>query len=155
VLVIFGLASHRWRLTFASATTAIAISLLTPQLWTTWRLDWLPWPIESYINGVHNVGTPQAWLFPIFPWSAFAFAGLAIGFLLQSDWTRRHEVSLFIASGFAGIALIEVARWLDALPFHLYSSDDFWHTSPSFFLIRVGCLWIFLCASYAWGRWGA
>ena len=44
----------------------------------------LPWPIQSYINGVHNLGEPQSWLFPIFPWGAFAFAGLAIGFLLVS-----------------------------------------------------------------------
>src|SRR4051794_10268591 len=46
----------------AAAGTALLISLLTPLLWTTWRPDWLPWPIESYINGVHNLGKPQAWL---------------------------------------------------------------------------------------------
>jgi uncharacterized membrane protein len=155
VLSVSGTAAHRPRLAIASAATALAISLLTPPLWTTWRPHRLPWPIESYINGVHNLGTPQAWLFPIFPWCAFAFTGLAIGFLLQSDWTRQHEASVFVTAGFAGIVLIEGARWLDALPFHLYSTDDFWHTSPSFFLIRVGFLWIFLCASYAWCRWGA
>ena len=27
----------------------------------------------------------------MFPWSAFAFAGLAVGFLLLSDWARRYE----------------------------------------------------------------
>jgi uncharacterized membrane protein len=155
VLAISGTASYRLRLGVASSAAALAISLLTPPLWTTFRPDWLPWPLESYINGVHNLGMPQAWLFPIFPWSAFAFAGLAIGFLLQSDWTRQHEASVFVAAGFAGIALIEGARWLDALAFHLYSTDDFWHTSPSFFLIRMGFLWIFLSASHAWCRWGA
>ena len=51
------------------------ISLLTPPLWTTWRPQWLPWPIESYIDGVHNLGQPQAWLFPIFPWTAFRLCG--------------------------------------------------------------------------------
>src|SRR5271165_3338893 len=56
---------------FAATTTALVISLLTPLLWTTWRPRFLPWPLESYINGVHNLGTPQAWLFPIFPWTAF------------------------------------------------------------------------------------
>jgi uncharacterized membrane protein len=155
VLASSGPASHRLRLGIAGGASALAISLLTPLLWTTWRPDWLPWPIESYVNGVHNLGAPQAWLFPIFPWAGFAFAGLAIGFLLQSDWTRKHEALVLVAAGLAGIALIEGARWLDARPFHLYSIDDFWHTSPSFFLIRVGCLWIILCASYAWWRWGA
>ena len=155
MLAISGPASHRLRLAIASGAAALAVSLVTPPLWTTWRPDWLPWPLESYINGVHNLGTPQAWLFPIFPWSAFAFIGLAIGFLLRSDWTGKHEASVFVPAGLAAIALIEGARWLDSLPFHLYSVDDFWHTSPSFFLIRVGCLWIILCASYVWCRWGA
>jgi uncharacterized membrane protein len=155
VLASSGTTSYRLRLGVASSAAALAISLLTPPLWTVWRPDWLPWPLESYINGVHNLGTPQAWLFPIFPWAAFAFTGLATGFLLQSDWTRKHDASLFAAAGLAGIALIEGARWLDTARFHLYSIDDFWHTSPNFFLIRVGCLWIILSASYAWCRWGS
>src|SRR5271168_1605758 len=90
VLSIHRGAQARLALVLTSAGTAILISLLTPPLWTTWRPDWLPWPLESYVNGVHNLGTPQAWLFPIFPWSAFAFAGLAAGFILQSEWARAH-----------------------------------------------------------------
>lgn len=155
VLASFGRGSHRLRLAIVSAGAALAISLITPPLWTTWRPDWLPWPIESYINGVHNLGAPQAWLFPIFPWSAFAFAGLALEFLLQSEWTRAHEASVFLTAGVGGLVLIETARWLDARPFQLYSTYDFWHTSPDFFLIRLGFLWIILSASYAWCRWGA
>src|ERR1700722_2673655 len=46
----------RLALVLASAGTALLISLLAPPLWTTWRPDWLPWPIEIYINGVHNLG---------------------------------------------------------------------------------------------------
>ncbi len=78
---------------------ALLISLLTPPLWTTWRPHWLPWPIESYIDGVHNLGQPQSWLFPIFPWTAFAFAGLAVGFLLLSDWARQREAAAFAITG--------------------------------------------------------
>src|ERR1700745_498111 len=40
----------------AEAATALTIPLLTPLLWTTWRPRWLPWPFESYVNGVHNLG---------------------------------------------------------------------------------------------------
>ena len=101
-------------LPLAAAATSLAISLLTPLLWTVWRPDWLPWPVESYINGVHNLGEPQAWLFPVFPWSAFAFAGLAVGFLLQSDWARTHETAIFLSAAPVGWLLIEFARWLDA-----------------------------------------
>ncbi len=134
---------------------AIVISLLTPLIWTTWRPHWLPWPIESYIDGVHNLGQPQSWLFPVFPWTAFAFAGLALGFLLLSDWTRQHESAVFAASGAAGVALIYLARWMDARPVQIYPVYDFWHTSPNFFLIRVGLLLAILSMTYAWCRWGA
>ena len=155
VLAIHRGAHTRLAFILASAATALLISLLTPPLWTTWRPRWLPWPLESYINGVHNLGIPQAWLFPIFPWTAFAFAGLAAGFVLQSDWARRREALTFILVGVAGLALIETSRWLDAQPRQLYAVYDYWHTSPAFWLIRLGMLLLILTASYAWCRWGA
>lgn len=142
-------------LIFAACGTALLISLLTPLLWTTWRPDWLPWPLESYVNGVHNLGKPQPWLFPIFPWTAFAFAGLAVGFLLQSAWMRTREVKGFMALGMVGAALVLFSRWVDRLPVKLYPVYDYWHTSPEFFLIRLGMLMLILCGTYAWCRWGA
>ncbi len=142
-------------LILAAAATAMLISLLTPPLWTTWRPDWLPWPLESYINGLHNLGSPQAWLFPVFPWSAFAFAGLAVGFVLQSDWARQRESTIFLAAGLVGVFSIAASRWLDHQPLRLYAVYDYWHTSPNFFLIRLGMLLVILSACYAWCRWGA
>jgi uncharacterized membrane protein len=145
----------RRALVVSAAGTALLISLLTPLLWTTWRPDWLPWPLESYINGFHNLSAPQPWLFPIFPWTAFAFAGLAAGFVLQSQWARQREGLTLVLAGVAGLMLIAISRWLDARPFQLYAVYDYWHTSPNFFLIRVGMLLVILTASYAWCRWGA
>jgi uncharacterized membrane protein len=142
-------------LIIAASCAALLISLLTPLLWTTWRPDWLPWPVESYINGVHNLGKPQAWLFPIFPWTAFAFAGLAVGFFLQSAWMRAREVKGFAALGICGVGLVLFSRWLDRLPVKVYPVYDYWHTSPEFFLIRLGMLMLILCGTYAWCRWGA
>jgi uncharacterized membrane protein len=139
----------------AAGAAALLISLLTPLVWTTWRPRWLPWPIESYIDGVHNLGQPQSWLFPIFPWTAFAFAGLAVGFLLLSDWARQREAAVFASVGAVGVGLIYLARWMDARPVQIYSAYDFWHTSPNFFLIRVGLLLAILSVTYAWCRWGA
>jgi uncharacterized membrane protein len=134
---------------------ALLVSLLTPLLWTTWRPHWLPWPLESYIDGVHSLGQPQSWLFPIFPWTAFAFAGLAVGFLLLSEWARQREAAVFAMTGVGGVVLIYLARWLDARPLQIYSVYDFWHTSPNFFLIRLGLLLAILSVTYAWCRWGA
>jgi uncharacterized membrane protein len=143
----------RTRLAFVLAA-ALLISLLTPPLWTTWRPTWLPWPLESYVDGVHNLGVPQQGIFPVFPWTGFAFAGLAAGFILQSRWARAQEPRAFFALGLAGSLLIEFARWLDAQPRQFYSVQDYWHTSPSFFLIRVGMLLVILTGSYIWCRWG-
>ncbi len=154
VLAMHRGAQARLALIFASAGTAGLISLLTPPLWTTWSPNWLPWPLEAYINGVHNLGTPQAWLFPIFPWTAFAFAGLACGFVLQSEWACRHEAPIFFLLGAAGLVFVAASRWLDAQPRQLYAVYDYWHTSPEFWLIRVGLLLMILTASYAWRRWG-
>ncbi len=145
----------RLALVSVSAAVALLISLLTPLMWTTWRPHGLPWPLESYINGVHNLDTPQAWLFPIFPWTAFAFAGLAAGFVLQGQWARRREAMIFSLAAVAGVVLVEGAHWLDAQPRQIYAAYDFWHTSPNFFLIRVGLLLVILAASYGWCRWGA
>ncbi len=139
----------------AAGGTALIISLLSPPLWTTWRPTWLPWPLESYVDGVHNLGVPQAGLFPVFPWTGFAFAGLAVGFILQSQWARTLETRAFFAMGVGGAVLIEFARWLDRQPRQFYAVEDYWHTSPSFFLIRVGMLLVILYGSYAWCRWGA
>ncbi len=139
----------------AATVFAAAISAVTPLLWTTWQPHWRAWWLESYINGVHTFGTPQPWLFPIFPWSAFAFAGLAIGSLLLSEWARRKEVIAVALAGAGGIALIAAGLWLDARPVQLYAVYDFWHTSPDFFLVRVGVVMVILFASYLWCRWGA
>lgn len=189
--------------TIAGATgTTLAIALVTPPLWTTWRAmtSKLPWWLESYINGVHTFPEPQPWLFPIFPWTAFAFAGLAAGLLLfdfsskpekakdnaeaqraqsnaeptqsqlgqpqrssansvalrwilPSDLAQR-EPRLVAALGISGAALAALAFWLDSLPVQVYAVYDFWHTSPNFFLIRLGLLLVILFGCYAWCRWG-
>jgi uncharacterized membrane protein len=142
--IVFGLAS------------ATLIALATPWLWTTHRPRWLPWPMESYVNGVHIYAQPQTWLFPIFPWAAFAFVGFALGFLLFSDFARRRQTWFFVAVGAAGVAACDGSQWLDGAPMRLYSPAiyDYWHTSPEFFLMRCGVLLVLVWLAYAWCRWG-
>ncbi len=141
-------------MTVVSSLIAIFISLLTPLIWTSLRPTSLPWPLESYIDGVHNLGQPQAWLFPIFPWTGFAFAGLAMGSILLSEWVRTLGAWFFATVFVAGAGLSLLGRTLERGPYHLYAVDDFWHTSPDFFMIRVGLILIILSASYAWCKWG-
>src|SRR5437588_12252806 len=96
-------AAARVRTLVASFLAAAAVALITPPLWTTHRPRFLPWPLESYINGVHIFDKPQPWLFPLFPWSAFAFAGLAVGFYLFSDFGKRKEGLAFALLGGTGV----------------------------------------------------
>jgi uncharacterized membrane protein len=149
------LVAARKRGILGGAATAMLISLLTPPIWTTWRPAWLPWPIQSVIDGVHTFGVPQAWLFPIFPWTAFAFAGLACGLVLLGDVAKTRLGTVVTTLGAFGALLIVAARWLDHRPGQFYAVYDFWHTSPNFFLIRVGMLLLILFGAYAWCRWGA
>jgi uncharacterized membrane protein len=147
-----------------SITLAALIALLTPPLYTTWQPTWLPWELESYIDGCHNLGAPQPWIFPFFPWGAFAFAGLGIGFLLFNevlfkrqvftDRTRNHMAQTVAVLAGVGIAVILAARGFDHSSFHLYSTYDYWHTSPNFLMMRVGLLLVIAFLSYAWCRWG-
>src|SRR5277367_1293416 len=133
---------------------AAAIALLTPPLYTTWRPIWLAWPIESYIDGCHNLGAPQPWLFPLFPWAAFAFAGLAAGFILFRDQARNQIAKTLALFAGVGAVAILAARQLDHSSFQLYSTYDYWHTSPNFLMMRIGMLLVICFVSYAWCRWG-
>lgn len=150
-----GVAQLRRRTVVAAIVCAAAIALVTPPLWTTWRPHWHAWWLESYINGVHTFDAPQPWLFPIFPWSAFAFAGLAAGMLLLADWARKHEAASLALAAAIGAGLLAIGVWLDAMPFRFYAVHDFWHSSPNFFLARVGLMLGTLFLAYAWCRWGA
>ncbi len=158
-IMLMGLAcwlAAKWRKDgLVAVGVATSIAMLTPLLWTNWQPRWLPWFLESYINGCHNLGAPQHWLFPIFPWTAFAFAGLAVGFFLQSDWARDSEARSIVPLGGTGAICFGLGWLFDSLPIHLYRVYDFWHTSPNFFLMRTGVVMMIVLASYAWCRWGA
>ena len=144
----------RTALISAAIGAASLIALLTPPLYTTWRPTWLPWWLESYVDGCHNLGAPQPWLFSLFPWAAFAFAGLAAGFILFSDQARNQTTKALTAFAAVGILAIVAAFLFDHSRFHLYSTYDYWHTSPNFLMARVGILLVIAFLTYAWCRWG-
>jgi uncharacterized membrane protein len=138
-----------------AAAVALGIAMATPPLWTTHAPRWLPWFLESYINGVHNFGQPQPWLFPIFPWTAFAFAGMAAGLWLWHDWAMEDEARPVALLAALGVGMFLVSWWFETRPQYLYAVYDYWHTSPNFFLARVGIILVIVLGAYMWCRWGA
>ncbi len=147
-------AAARMRTLVAGLFAATIVAMATPPLWTTYRPKFLPWPLESYINGVHIFDKPQPWLFPLFPWSAFAFAGLAAGFFLFSEIAKRKEGWMFAALGGAGILAGILSILFDSSRIRWYAVYDYWHSNPNFFLLRCGILLVILFLVYAWCRWG-
>jgi uncharacterized membrane protein len=152
--VVWRIFKDRRLIAGVSLVISAGIVLATPALWTTARPRWLPWFLESYINGVHTYDAPQVWLFPIFPWTGFAFAGLALGCFIFDQWATEHVAKTIGLLGVLGVTLFLISIWLDNLPMHFYSVYDYWHTSPNFFLARVGVLLILFPLSYLWCRWG-
>ena len=144
----------RGRSLVGAVAAAAVVALAAPGLWTIWRPKFLPWPLESYINGVHTFGLPQPWLFPLFPWIAFAFAGLSVGFWTVTRLARRLNAWSLALLGAAGVAIGALSVLFDGAPLRWFGEYDYWHTSPNFFLMRCGILLIILAFSYAWCRWG-
>ena len=143
--LVCSMASSWPRFAALCATAAMAISCATPIIWTH-RMAWLPWYVETYFDGVHNQGKPLPWLFPIFPWAAFAFAGVVIGYFILSETGKRLRPIMVPVTAILGLAIAGIGYGLDHLPFQLYPVYDFWHTSPNFFLIRLGIVIIILAA---------
>jgi uncharacterized membrane protein len=139
----------------AALVAAAAVALATPLIWNR-RLEFLPWELATYFNGVHNLNSPQPWLFPMFPWIAFAFVGLAVGFFLFSNFAKHRQTAAFLTLGGAGVAACLLAIAFDLGPARLYdpATYDYWHTSPNFVLMRCGILLIILFLCYAWCSWG-
>jgi uncharacterized membrane protein len=150
----FGLSRCATVLATAALIAVAVIAVLTPPLYTTWRPTWLPWYLESYIDGCHNLGSPQPWLFPLFPWAAFAFAGLAAGFILFSEQARANTTKTLSLFAIAGAAAIVLAYGIDHSQIHFYKVYDYWHTSPNFLMMRIGLLLVIAFLVYAWCRWG-
>lgn len=148
--------SPAWREWMISLSLMIAtvIALVTPPLWTTHRLRFLPWMLESYINGVHIYASPSPWLFSIFPWSGFAFVGLAFSMFLFTDFARRREVLALALAAATGVVGCALSLWWDYSGTRIYAVYDYWHSSPNFFLMRCGILLILAFAIFAWCRWG-
>ncbi len=149
------LSRMRTRSIAAAIAAATAVAIATPFIWNR-RFSLLPWEVETYFNGVHTFKAPQPWLFPMFPWIAFAFAGLAVGFFLFSDFAKQRQDAAFLALGGTGVAACLLAIAFDLSPVRIYDSSiyDYWHTSPNFLLMRCGVLLIILSVCYAWCRWG-
>ena len=129
---------------FGAAT--LAMTLLTPFVRQWPALAVLPDPLEAYFRP-----TAGFTAFALLPWAGFVFAGGFLGVLLDRARTGDAERRLTLVLGVGGLALAGAAYAGSFLP-TLYARSDFWTTSPSFFLLRLGILTAAIGAAYLWER---
>ena len=114
----------RWMHFPATALTAAAIVLATP-LVAAWQ------HAPSRILDYFFASYPRA-NFCLFNWAAFLFAGSAVGRIVA----ERSRPALLLCLG----GVLFAAGWLGDLLSPVYAHQDFWHTSPSWFAMRLGAI---------------
>jgi uncharacterized membrane protein len=119
------------RFAVAIAALAAGIVLATPYVWQVDFGRLLAPAVSAYFNQQHVS------IFPMFPYSAFVFLGAAIGHLYLEAKRREDEHRFFAGLLIGALGLGAAGIVFDILPVSLYPPQDYWKTSPNFFLIRI------------------
>jgi uncharacterized membrane protein len=138
--------SRRRRMVAALGLCAV-IALVTPLAWDAPWPGWIPRPLLAYVSG-------RTWgsYFPLSPWAGFAAAGTAAALLLAEARDSGREPLAVATLAMIGVALIPLALWIDRVVPQVYPVYDFWWTSPTYFLVKLGVLLIVLGFAYVWNR---
>jgi uncharacterized membrane protein len=137
------------RLFAALPWIAAGIAFLTPLLWSVSPALYVPLPIATYLNAGYGSQ------FPLFPWSVFLLSGVIAGGMYLSAGARppsrpgsdpvRSAIRRFVIIGAGMVAasfVLEPAiRWA-------YPPHDYWRTSPSFVILRLGLVMLLLSLCY-------
>jgi acyltransferase len=128
------------------AGLGVTIVLATPLVWQVDFATCISPVVAPYLNG------RSLTIFPLFPYTAFVFAGAGVGhlFLIAHDKGREREFfrNLLVAGGTA----ILCGLVCDLLPWDVYPPHDYWKSSPNFFLIRCGAIFIITAAFFSLKR---
>jgi uncharacterized membrane protein len=153
--LVIGLSSiafktRRSNIAAMGATTA-AFVLVTPWVYP---VRGLPGFVLSYLNGD---GHP--WYFSLFPWAAFALAGMTFGYTLIEAKARAAESEFFKHAAAGGVCIYGAGAAMSLSPVFEYGFFDYSLTSPHYFLVRLGWILLMVYGAYRWstresaGRW--
>ncbi|MBI4535658.1 MAG: DUF1624 domain-containing protein [Ignavibacteriae bacterium] len=140
--VLLVLKSER-RLYLTLTVIAVGVLFVTPLMWGPDVGAVFPAPIAAYVNGLDHS------LFPIFPWSAFLFAGAIVGYYYlhakESVGPGAGNEERFMKSlSWFALSIIIVAPIIEPFAARTYPTYDYWRFSPSFVLLRLGIV-LLLC----------
>lgn len=135
--------------------TAIAV-LVTP--WVYPLRGNIPEFLVAYLN---SNGHP--WYFSIFPWIAFALAGMTFGYILLEtvgpvsdrpiaggQRPPLQEERFFNSVAVAGVGAFAIGVTMSLFPSLQYGFFDYSLTSPHYFFVRLGWLLLILYGAYKW-----
>lgn len=138
------------RLYMVTAALTVGVILVSPFVWGVDFWTVFPVPLAEYFNGLHNSG------FPLFPWSAFLFAGALVGYLYMEAGGKAPSSSLPAKAPYikqlawVGVALALLSFPLDPLAASIYPVYDYWKSSPSFYMLRLGLVLLFCAGLFAY-----
>jgi uncharacterized membrane protein len=132
----------------------LIVVFLSPVMWGIDFLAILPAPIAAYLNGLH------ASLFPLFPWSAFLFAGALTGYAFMQARDRvQPSPETNGGDGFmrwliVGALVFAAASFaIEPIASSLYTTYNYWLFSPSFYFLRLGIVMVLCSGMYFFERW--
>ncbi len=130
----------------------LAVVYVTPLVWNPGVGSTLPLAIQMSLNGLKE--SP----YPLFPYAGFVFAGTIVAWQYLRKAQDGMEGTFIRNLAVVGMVLVVAGYSMDLLPYHTYSRVEpathpalvksFWYTSPNFFWIRLGIL--FLLMSGLW-----
>jgi uncharacterized membrane protein len=126
----------------AMAAATAAFVFVTPWVYPVRSL---PGFVLSYLNGD---GHP--WYFSLFPWAAFALAGITLGYALLEARARIGEAEFFRHTAVAGVCAYAAGAAMSLSSIFEYGFFDYSLTSPHYFLVRLGWILLILCGGYWW-----
>ena len=133
-------------LRYSALILAVAVVFTTPIVWDFDFTNIFSLPIASYFN------VKQRSVFPLFPWAGFVFCGTLTSQLFLSAQQRGEERKMMTRIFFVGVVIVLLGFLSDLIPVRIYRTYDFWHTSPSFFMIRLGIVMIVLSGMWLYEK---
>jgi uncharacterized membrane protein len=146
VMLLLLRSERRLYMTMIGVTLAVVFA--TPVMWGIDFWNLIPVPFASYMNGLHYS------LFPVFPWSAFLFAGALCGYFYLrakdaggADAGPETIGGMMTKSAWFAVGIIALSFLIHPLAAMIYPNYGYW-LGPSFFMLRLGLVLLLCVAMY-------
>lgn len=128
-------------MTILSALVLVTV-FATPHLYNMELRNYLPDLIADYVNDRHGA------LFPLFPWSAYAFLGTFSCWVYLRVREENREDSLFRILAVVGFLMLIGGFALFYVPWSYSTYTDASRSSPRHFMLKMGFVFLTLSLCY-------